>query len=144
MNIKETLEKFLKRFKYPFEDNLYYKRAKNILSHESLNVHNYRNTHHNLCKLMFHDVKHSDEVWIQIDDIYSSNENLDSENPKNFVRVSLLNQNMLDYDRNMFQLLSSENEYQELARNVFRPYFLHFLIDVTKIDEKSITFISNP
>lgn len=152
MNIKETLEKFLNRFndyskdksKDKFKDNTYYKKAKNILSHESLNVHDYRNLHHNLCKLMFHDVKQGKEVWIQIDDIYSSNENLDSENPKNFVRVSLLNQNMLDYDRNMFQLLSSENEYQELARNVFRPYFLHFLIDVTKIDEKSITFISNP
>lgn len=144
MNTRETFNKFSRKFSDTFEENLYYKRVKNILSRETLKNQDYRKLHHNFCKLMFDDVKSGNEVWIQIDEIYSFDDNTDNlEKPNNFVRVSLLNQKMLDYDRNMFDLLSSENEDHELARAVFRPYFLHFLIDIAKIDENSKDFISN-
>ena len=141
MNTRETFNNFSSKFSDTFKDNLNYTRVQNILSLETLKNQDYRKLHHNLCKLMFDDVKFGNEIWVQIDEIYSFEDN--SENSSNFVRVSLLNQNMLDYDQNMFNLLSSENEDHELARDIFRPYFLHFLIDVTKIDEKSKAFISN-
>lgn len=142
MNTRETLNNFSSKFSDTFKDNLYYKRAKYIFSRETLEITEYRKLHHNLCKLMFDDVKSGNEVWIQVNEIYPTNDNQNTEHSSNFLRVSLLTQYMLDYDKNMFQLLSAENEDHVIARETFRPYFLHFLIDISKIDKKERIFIS--
>ena len=125
------------------QKNIYYKKALEILHNKNLKRCDYKKIHHNLCKLMFEYVKSGNEIWIQINEIYSTTNNEHLDESTNYIRISILSRNMLEYDRNMFQLLSSESEDSELAKDVFRPYFLHFLIDVSKIDEKSRTFISN-
>ena len=120
---------------------------------EIINVGNYQKIHHEICKWMFDEAEHAKEIWIRIDEqdniISSENqENYSNEVERTYYRVTILTQNMLDYDSMMFNLIaeehaddnSGENGY---ATNMYKPFFFNFLIDIND-NPHAIGFLSNP
>lgn len=104
----------------------------------------YSEAHHKICELIFEMAENEEKLWIRIDHIFSDNDNvdLDVEDYEKevgiFTEISILTPSMLEYDQQMFRLLDEGN-----FNDAYRPYFLHFLIDMDKVEEKAIKFITN-
>lgn len=120
---------------------------------------NYQELHHEICKWMFEYAEDGEELWIRIDE---QEDTMHSENIENYFigeerpyyRVSIMTQTMLDYDRMMLNLIAEENLIVEenlndnlgenrYATNMYRPFLLNFLIDITE-NLDSIGFLTNP
>lgn len=157
--IRESLTAFLMSLR----ENPVYPKIQQCLADErfykvnNLQKFDYGKLHHLICKWLFQKIEESSDskkcFWIQID--HSDTlpfENNDREKKDfsdwslgDYIRLSVLSNEVLEYDSFVFGMLNEENtEFSSVIREVYRPYFIEYYVDASKLTQEQRGFFTNP
>lgn len=119
--------------------------------HKCLHKIEKKNLHQEICCQIFKEIdktKDSHEYfWVHIDhnDTFSgerNNREIDYSRG-NWIRLTVLSNNALEYDRFIFEMLNVRNDtVGQIDRHTFRPYFIEYYIDIRKLDDEQKVFLS--
>lgn len=104
------------------------------------------NFHQKTCEEIFHRIKDPGKTfWVQVDhydgDIDDENGgDVGSEHSVDFIRLSVLSEDALEYDKFIFGALNerenASDELRSIIQETYKPYFIEFYIDVEKLNHK--------